>query len=103
MRWRCSFVFLAALGLSVSLSKIATSQTSSSESDLRSAVGNATAGSTITIADGTYDLLDVLSSQAGGTASNPIVIRAQNPHGAIINTNGQQAAFLITHPYWVIE
>jgi parallel beta-helix repeat protein len=72
----------------------------STEAQLRSAFQNATAGTTITLRNGTYNLTAPLSTRANGTATSPIIVRAQYSKQAIVVSNGAAQAFSVTHPYW---
>jgi poly(beta-D-mannuronate) lyase len=58
-------------------------QTVNNQSELNSAISNASAGSTIILANGTWNNLQ-LSINKNGTATNPITIKAQNPNQVFI-------------------
>jgi hypothetical protein len=92
---------LAALGVATSAHAATTYV--STESQLRSAIQNATSGSTIILENGTYNLRGPLYTQANGTSSYPIKVRARNAKQAIIVTNGAEEAFSVSHPYWYFE
>lgn len=62
------------------------SQTVSSVTELQSGLRSASAGTTITIANGTYTNAD-LEIEATGTAANPIIIQAETPGGVIFEDN----------------
>lgn len=81
----------------------AATQNVSTEAQLRAAVQNAAAGTTIVLADGTYNLTAPLVTRANGTSASPIIVKAANAKQAIVVTNGAEEAFLIQHPYWRFE
>lgn len=54
----------------------------SSDAALTTALNNALAGDHIVLANGTYSTARTISPN--GTSANPLVIRAANPHGAVI-------------------
>ncbi len=68
---------------------------------LVAAVQAAQPGDTLLLADGTYTF-DGVTCAAAGTAADPIVVRAQNPLGAIIETTGVEG-FKVTGPHWHFE
>lgn len=73
-------------------------------SQLRSAVASAAAGTTIIVANGTYDLAGAPIAVAHpGTAAAPITIRAANQGAAIILTNGAEEAFFVAQPYYTFD
>lgn len=70
------------------------------------------AGDTCIIRDGTYSaspytlLISSGAGSASGTASQPITIKAEHPHGTKIvqpTRNGQAVAVYIGRPYYIIE
>jgi len=71
-------------------------------SELQSAVDNVTPGDIITLAPGDYALGAVLSCDTDGTASEPIVVRAEALGDAQITTD-QVMAFRVSAPYWTFE
>jgi hypothetical protein len=54
------------------------------QAELQNALNNAVAGDEIILADGNYAAFKVRRKY--GTAENPIVVRAQNPRGAVFNS-----------------
>src|SRR5262245_40459844 len=93
-------IWTAFAALFATRSASAVTVTVSTEAQLRSAVRNATAGTTIILNDGTYNLTGPIYSTANGTSTLPITIKTAHANLAIINTNGSEEAFMIEHPYW---
>jgi poly(beta-D-mannuronate) lyase len=74
----------------------------STTAQLETAIANATAGTTIVLANGTYTKSGNISiKNKNGTASNPITIKAANRGGAIIS--GSAYFIVTTSSYIVIE
>jgi parallel beta-helix repeat protein len=94
------FITTSVATLLIASSAMAAEVVVSTEAQLRAAFQNATAGTTITLNSGTYNLTAPLSTQANGTATLPIIVRARYSKQAIVVTNGAAQAFSITHPYW---
>lgn len=69
--------------------------------ELVAAISNAKAGDEIVLADGTYPLTGV-SCAAAGTQAAPIVVRAANKHGALIELDSLEG-FKVTAPNWHFE
>ena len=64
----------------------------------------ASPGSEIVLADGLYRLAGRrMIVDRAGTANSPIVVRAQNQNGAVIETNGGESAFQVEQPYWIFD
>ncbi|MBW1294236.1 chondroitinase-B domain-containing protein [Aquimarina litoralis] len=63
-------------------------QTVSSNSELQNAITNASAGSTITLANGTWTNT-VININKNGTATNPITIKAQTPGAVFFEGNSR--------------
>lgn len=75
------------------------------------------AGDTCIVRNGTYTnpasasspnvIVYVSGSSPAGTSSQPITIKSENPHGAVIilpsTSQSLNAAFYITQPYYIIE
>jgi hypothetical protein len=71
------------------------------------------AGDTCTVGDGTYTVPDSVgvvaylrTSNANGTAGNPITLRSTNPGGAKIvlpSRNNGNHGFYVSRSYWIIE
>ena len=78
---------LPTLGLLL-VSTLSFSQTVSSVRDLQSALDDATAGTTITIQNGTYTDAD-LEIDAKGTQANPIIIQAETPGEVIFEDDSR--------------
>ncbi|MBP9695124.1 MAG: VCBS repeat-containing protein [Candidatus Magasanikbacteria bacterium] len=75
-----------------------------SVSTLRQALLTASAGTTIILKPGTYDLSGVrLTTTRGGTASQPITLKAESRNTAILVTNQAEEAFYLTVPYYVFD
>jgi len=81
--------------LSIALSVKVHGQTVTSLSALQTAINNATAGSTITLANGTYTASADIVITKQGTASQPITIQAQSIGGVTI---GGTAGFALNSP-----
>lgn len=64
------------------------SQIVTTESELNNAISNATAGSEITLANGTWNNV-FIEINKNGTASQPIIISAQNPGSVIMTGNSR--------------
>lgn len=88
-------------GLLIGLAAAQTTVTNVAE--LENAFATAREGDEVVLADGTYTLNDSLRTVAGGMAGARIVVRAQNPGGAIVESNGALAAFRIVDPYWTFD
>jgi ribosomal protein L7/L12 len=69
--------------------------------ELAAAIQAAQPGDTLVLADGTY-VTDGMTCSAAGTAATPIVVRAQNPLAATIETTGTEG-FKVTGPHWHFE
>lgn len=67
---------------------------------LVNAIAVCVAGDAIVLADGLYVLDRVLWSRAVGGSTSPILVRAENHGRAVIETNGNEEAFRIVHPFW---
>lgn len=81
-----------------------TGNTVQTVSALRSAIRNATPGTTITLAPGTYDLAGTrIATTRGGTAQAPITIRGTSARSVIVQTNGAEEAFQVSHPYYAFD
>src|SRR5688572_18821179 len=68
---------------------------------LTAALGAAQKGDEIVLADGTYALTGA-SCSAAGTTAEPIVVRAANPLGAIIQFDGVEG-WKVSGPSWHFE
>ena len=66
------------------------------------AVTQAHAGQTITLAPGTYRINTNLITAAAGSAFQRITVRAAQPGQVHIEFNAQEG-FKVSHPYWVFE
>lgn len=77
------------------------------------AVNSVTAGDEILVDTGTYADLDnsgrtvlISSTSPSGTSTNPITLRGEPCHGAVIEApviGGSMVAILVNRPYWIIE
>src|SRR5688572_1312813 len=80
-RW----AFASAVCLFFAVSASAATHVVSNLTDFRSRIGAAVPGDTILLTDGTYSNSSAISIGRQGTASQPIVIAAQNVGGATIS------------------
>ena len=76
--------------------------TVSSSQDITTAVSQARAGQTITVAPGTYRINGNLKTASAGNAAQRITLRAVQPGQVRIEFNAQEG-FMVSHPYWVFE
>jgi len=74
------------LFLFFAFAKTVSSQVVSTNAELDTAISNASAGTTITLADGVWTNVDVTINK-NGTAANPVVITAQTPGSVFIEGN----------------
>jgi hypothetical protein len=77
----------------------------STPSQLQAAITNAQPGDEIVVADGTYRLVAgtaVASCAANATQTQPIVVRAANPLGAVIELDAREG-FRVTGAHWHFE
>ena len=74
----------------------------STVSQLQTAISNAQPGDVILLADGTYAITSKLSCSRPGSASMPIVVKAMNPLGAVLESN-TVIAFGVSAPFWRFE
>ena len=70
--------------------------------ELRDAVENAAPGDVITLAAGDYDITGNLLADTVGTASDPVVVRADELGTARIRFDAVEG-FHVTGPYWTFE
>ncbi len=72
------------------------------EVELRAAIDGASAGDIIVLATGTYEVDGNLNCTAQGTASTPIVVRAQSLGSVVINFDAVEG-FKVSGANWVFE
>ena len=72
------------------------------EAELRAALGGALPGDVITLASGTYVITSKLSCTTAGTPGQPIVVRAEVPFGATLESN-TLIAIGVSAPFWRFE
>ncbi|MCD6365376.1 MAG: right-handed parallel beta-helix repeat-containing protein [Planctomycetes bacterium] len=70
-------------------------------SNIQTALNTVSAGDSIIIRDGTYNLGAELYTNAAGSAAQRITVKAENAGGAILTNVGH--TFLINQPYYTIE
>ncbi len=70
--------------------------------ELVTAIDNATAGDEIVLADGTYALTANVSCDTAGTATQPIIVRAANSLGAVIELDATEG-FKVSAPHWQFD
>ena len=78
-----------------------------SSANLQSALTAAQAGDEIIVANGTYTGKFSITKNSG-TASNPIILRAEQPHKAVLKGSGNfsdatNVGLTVSRAYWIIE
>ena len=73
-----------------------------SVNELARAIEQAQAGQVIEIAPGHYRVNQKLTTRRGGTAGQPITVRADKPGTVLIEFNTVEG-FHVTQPYWIFE
>ncbi len=74
----------------------------STPSELAAAIASAEPGDEIVLSDGTYELQASPTASANGTSSLPIMVRAENRHGARIRFNTTEG-FRVTGHNWIFD
>jgi hypothetical protein len=73
-----------------------------SPAQLREAIGAALPGDVIVLAPGSYRIGDAIAARAGGSAANPITVRAERPGSALLEFDATEG-FAVSAPYWRFE
>ena len=75
------------------LTSLVQSQTVTNVSELNTAITNAAAGTTIILANGTWDDVIINVNGKNGTSGNPITITAQSPGFVLMTGNSRGLIF----------
>lgn len=73
-----------------------------STAEISRAIEMARAGEVIEITPGTYRIDHPITTRSGGTATQPITLRANKP-GAVVIEFATVEGFYVTQPYWIFE
>ncbi|MCA9625536.1 MAG: PE-PGRS family protein [Myxococcales bacterium] len=99
---RCATFAFLPICLALSSAAVAAEFPVSHAQGLLDAIAAASPGDEIILADGTYVLTSNVSCTAAGTATEPIVVRAATPLGAVIELDALEG-FKVDAPHWHFE